>query len=70
MVVTLGTTGTVMGILTAMKERNPAIQVIGVEPYPGHKIQGLKNMKESYVPGIFDRYALDAVVHRERRRSL
>jgi cysteinyl-tRNA synthetase len=62
-VVTLGTTGTVMGILMAMKERNPAIQVIGVEPYPGHKIQGLKNMKESYVPGIFDRYALDAVMH-------
>jgi cysteinyl-tRNA synthetase len=62
-VVTLGTTGTVMGILRAMKDRNPAIQVIGVEPYPGHKIQGLKNMKESYVPGIFDRYALDAVIH-------
>jgi cysteinyl-tRNA synthetase len=62
-VITLGTTGTVMGILHAMKERNPAIQVVGVEPYPGHKIQGLKNMKESYVPGIFDRYALDAVVH-------
>jgi cysteinyl-tRNA synthetase len=62
-VVTLGTTGTVMGLLMAMKERNPAIQVIGVEPYPGHKIQGLKNMKESYVPGLFDRYALDAVVH-------
>ncbi len=60
-VVTLGTTGTAMGILHAMKERNPAIQVIGVEPYPGHKVQGLKNMKESYVPGIFDRHALDGV---------
>ena len=62
-VVTLGTTGTAMGILHAMKERNPAIQVIGVEPYPGHKVQGLKNMKESYVPGIFDRHALDGVVN-------
>jgi cysteinyl-tRNA synthetase len=61
-VVTLGTTGTAMGILQAMKERNPAIEVIGVEPYPGHKVQGLKNMKESYVPGIFDRHALDRVV--------
>ena len=60
-VVTLGTTGTAMGILKAMKERNPAIQVIGVEPYPGHKVQGLKNMKESYVPGLFDRHALDGV---------
>jgi len=62
-VVTLGTSGTAMGILRAMKERNPAIEVIAVEPYSGHKIQGLKNMKESYVPGIFDRYALDRVVH-------
>ena len=62
-VLTLGTTGTAMGILCAMKERNPAIEVIGVEPYPGHRIQGLKNMKESYVPGIFDRYSLDRIVH-------
>jgi cysteinyl-tRNA synthetase len=62
-VVTLGTTGTAMGILQAMKERDPGIQVVGVEPYPGHKVQGLKNMKESYVPGLFDRHALDAVVN-------
>ena len=51
-VATLGTTGTAMGILRAMKEKNPAIRVVAVEPLPGHKVQGLKNMKESYVPGI------------------
>ncbi len=62
-VVTLGTTGTAMGILQAMKEKNPSIVVVGIEPYSGHKIQGLKNMKESYVPGIFDRYALDRIIH-------
>lgn len=62
-VTTLGTSGTAMGILQAMKERNPAIEVVAVEPYPGHKIQGLKNMKESYVPGIFDRHKLDRIVH-------
>lgn len=62
-VLTLGTTGTAMGILRALKERNREIEVIGIEPYPGHKIQGLKNMKESYVPGIFDRYALDRILH-------
>jgi len=61
-VATLGTTGTAMGILKAVKERNPAIRVIAVEPLPGHKIQGLKNMKESYVPEIFDRQALDEIV--------
>lgn len=62
-VVTLGTTGTAMGILEAMRGKNPPVQVIGVEPYPGHKVQGLKNMKESYMPGIFDRSLLDRVVH-------
>ncbi len=62
-VATLGTTGTAMGILKAIKERNPAIKVVAVEPYPGHKVQGLKNMKESYVPGLFDRHALDEVRH-------
>lgn len=62
-VITLGTTGTAMGILHALKERNADIEVIGIEPYPGHKIQGLKNMKESYVPGIFDRYSLDRIIH-------
>jgi cysteinyl-tRNA synthetase len=62
-VATLGTTGTAMGILQSMKDLDPAIQVVAVEPYAGHKIQGLKNMKESYVPGIFNRYALDRIVH-------
>ncbi len=62
-VVALGTTGTAMGILRAVKERNPSIEVVAVEPYPGHKIQGLKNMKESYVPEIFDRNALDKIIH-------
>jgi len=33
--------------------------IIGVEPYLQHKIQGLKNMKESYQPGIFDKTRLD-----------
>ncbi|MCE5336010.1 MAG: cysteine synthase [Desulfobacteraceae bacterium] len=60
-VVTLGTSGTAMGILQAMRERDSAIRVIAVEPNPGHKVQGLKNMKESYVPEIFDRHALDEV---------
>jgi cysteinyl-tRNA synthetase len=52
-VLTMGTTGTLMGTTRALKERNPAVRVVGVEPFKGHKIQGLKNMKESYPPGIF-----------------
>ncbi len=62
-VVALGTTGTAMGVSRRLKERNPAIRIVGVEPYLQHGIQGLKNLKESYVPGIFDRRALDEKVH-------
>ena len=63
LVATLGTSGTAMGCAMRLKEYNPAIRIVGVEPYMGHKIQGLKNMKESYRPGIFDRGRLDETVH-------
>lgn len=59
----LGTSGTAMGISKRLKEYNPDIKVIGVEPYLRHKIQGLKNMKESYRPGIFDKNRLDEKVN-------
>jgi cysteinyl-tRNA synthetase len=61
-VAALGTSGTVMGLAKRLHELNPAIRVVAVEPHPGHKIQGLKNMQESYPPGIFDKHALDAIV--------
>jgi len=62
-VATMGTTGTVMGLSRRIHERAPGVQVVGVEPYKGHKIQGLKNMKESYPPGIYDPRVPDRVVH-------
>ncbi|MBF0523614.1 MAG: cysteine--tRNA ligase [Deltaproteobacteria bacterium] len=62
-VATMGTTGTLMGTARALKEFNPAISIIGVEPYLGHKIQGLKNMKESYKPGIFDKREIDEIIN-------
>ena len=62
-VATLGTSGTAMGCARRLKEYNPAIRIVGVEPYMGHKIQGLKNMKESYRPGIFDKGRLDEKVN-------
>ena len=62
-VATLGTSGTAMGISKKLKELNPRISVIGVEPYLQHKIQGLKNMRESYRPGIFDKKRLDEKIN-------
>ena len=52
-----------MGISKRLKELNPEIKIIGVEPYLQHKIQGLKNMRESYRPGIFDKTRLDEKVN-------
>ena len=52
---TMGTTGTLMGLVKRFRELAPGLKVIGVEPFLGHGIQGLKNMKESYRPGIFDK---------------
>lgn len=59
----MGTTGTLMGVSKRLKEYNPKIQIIGVEPFLGHKIQGLKNMKEAYKPGIYDKTRLDKKIN-------
>lgn len=64
-VATLGTSGTAMGIARRMKESAPGVCVAAVEPFAGHKIQGLKNMQESYPPGIYDKHALDRIIHVE-----
>ncbi len=58
----MGTTGTLMGISKRLKEYNPKIQIIGVEPVEGHTIQGLKNMKEAIVPKIYDPSRLDDII--------
>ncbi len=62
-VATLGTTGTVMGITRKLKEYNSDVRIVGVEPYLGHKIQGLKNMKEAYRPEIYEKKLIDKVVN-------
>jgi len=63
LVAAMGTTGTLMGMQRRLKEFNPDIRIIGVEPYLGHKIQGLKNMKEAYCPEIFEKERLDRKVN-------
>jgi cysteine synthase B len=55
----MGTTGTLMGVKMFFQEKKPQVRVIGVEPPQGHTIQGLKNMTESIVPGIYDPDLLD-----------
>lgn len=59
LVATMGTTGTLMGLSRRLKEHDEGIRIIGVEPYLGHKIQGLKNMKEAYQPELYQKKLLD-----------
>ncbi|PIE71295.1 MAG: cysteine--tRNA ligase [Deltaproteobacteria bacterium] len=62
LVATMGTTGTLMGLSRYLKEKSPAIRIIGVEPYLKHKLQGLKNMKEAYRPEIYEKNRLDEII--------
>lgn len=58
----MGTSGTLMGMARYLKEIDSRIQVIGVEPTLGHKVQGLKNMKEAIVPAIYKESQLDGKI--------
>jgi len=57
-----GTCGTITGVGKYLKERNPDIQVIAIEPQKGHRIPGLKNMQESKQPTILDRSVIDHII--------
>ncbi|MBP6489025.1 MAG: PLP-dependent cysteine synthase family protein [Ilumatobacteraceae bacterium] len=52
----LGTSGTLMGTGKFLKEQNPHIKVIAIEPPLGEKVEGLRNLDEGYIPPLFDRW--------------
>lgn len=56
----MGTSGTLMGVSAYLHEKKPGVRIVGVEPRLGHRVQGLKNMKEAIVPPIYDPRRLDA----------
>jgi cysteine synthase B len=55
----MGTTGTIMGVSQFLKEKNPAIQIIGCQPEEGSHIPGIRKWPEAYLPRIYDRSRLD-----------
>jgi S-sulfo-L-cysteine synthase (O-acetyl-L-serine-dependent) len=57
----MGTTGTIMGVSRYLKERNPAIRIIGAQPDEGSQIPGIRKWPEAYLPKIFDRSRVDQV---------
>jgi cysteine synthase B len=55
----LGTSGTLMGVGLALKEKLPAVKIVSAHPVRGHYIQGLKNLEEAIVPAIYDAAKID-----------
>ena len=52
----LGTSGTLMGTGRYLKEQNPAIKVIAIEPPLGERVEGLRNLEDGYIPPVFDQW--------------
>jgi cysteine synthase B len=58
----MGTTGTIMGVSRYLKERDPTIQIVGVQPAEGASIPGIRRWPEAYLPRIFEPHRVDRVI--------
>lgn len=58
----MGTTGTIIGTSTYLKEKNPAIQIVGAQPSDGSQIPGIRKWPQEYLPKIFDASKVDVVM--------
>jgi cysteine synthase B len=58
----MGTTGTIMGVSRCLKERNPAVQIIGVQPTEGSSITGIRRWPSEYLPKIYDPARVDRII--------
>jgi cysteine synthase B len=58
----MGTTGTIMGTSRFLKEKNPKVQIIGVQPSPGSQIPGIRAWPKEYLPKIFDPKRVDRIM--------
>lgn len=58
----MGTTGTIIGTSRYLKEQNPAIQIVGVQPIEGSRIPGIRKWPEEYLPKIFDPKRIDQII--------
>jgi len=62
----LGTSGTLMGVGRYLKEQNPNVKIIAVEPPLGERVEGLRNLDEGYIPPIFENWHGIDVLDRKR----
>ena len=65
----MGTTGTIMGCSRFLKEKNPAIQIVGVQPKDGASVPGIRKWPPAYLPKIFERPRVDRVIEVSQEES-
>jgi [CysO sulfur-carrier protein]-thiocarboxylate-dependent cysteine synthase len=62
----LGTTGTLMGVGRYLKERNPDVKVVAIEPPLGERVEGLRNLDEGYIPPVYEKWGGPELLDRKR----
>jgi cysteine synthase B len=62
----LGTTGTLMGVGHYLKEQNPDIKIIAIEPPLGERVEGLRNLDEGYIPPVYEKWGGQELLDRKR----
>jgi [CysO sulfur-carrier protein]-thiocarboxylate-dependent cysteine synthase len=62
----LGTTGTLMGVGRFLKEQNPEVRVVAIEPPLGERVEGLRNLDEGYIPPVYEKWGGPDLLDRKR----
>jgi len=65
----MGTTGTIMGTSRYLKEKNPAIEIVGLQPEDGSSIPGIRRWPQQYMPSIYDAVRVDRIMDISQRES-
>jgi cysteine synthase B len=65
----MGTTGTIMGCSAYLKQQNPAIEIIGLQPLEGSSIPGIRRWPQAYLPAIYDAARVDRVMDISQQES-
>lgn len=58
----MGTTGTIMGVSRYLKEQNPDIEIVGLQPCDGASIPGIRRWPQAYLPKIYEDFRVDAII--------
>lgn len=65
----MGTTGTIMGCSAYLKQQNPAIEIIGLQPLEGSSIPGIRRWPQAYLPAIYDAARVDRIIDISQQES-